>query len=339
MFFAERSVLETNMTKVMTMIFGVVCVVFLLGSKANVSERFPGNLPRLSNASLLLGWPPSFLYVTNPHEDVRLQPEKEQPDTRDSSSLFPSITSDGTTIAYARLKAAVPERIVTISTYSVRTTKHTEYATGEFSGSTAISPDGSKLAYPGAQPRSQTGGKTVKNHLHIVDLRTGDQTIGPEISYSRWPVFASWSPNSRELVFANLGEISVWDIDTKEVRKLANGDLPAWSPSGEWIAYFPEHDAFLGNPTFSRGRWGSKCVIVRPDGTSEKTLVDWTQSENYRTFVEPPVWSPDSRTLLLNEMDDGIKDTVTVHAIDIATLEMKTLFRRSNHILGWARAN
>jgi Tol biopolymer transport system component len=327
------------MKRAMMIISSMICVMCLLAATPNVSKRMPGDLPRLPNASLLLGWSPSFLYVTNPHEDVRLQPEGEQPETRDSSSLFPSISSDGKTIAYPRLKAGTPERIVAISTYSVTTNKHTEYATGAYSGSTAISPDGSKLAYPGAKPSMRDEGTDVDNHLHIVDLKTGAQMMGPEITSRRWPVFVSWSPDSRELVFADWGEIKVWDIDTKTVRKLANGDLPAWSPSGEWIAYFPEQDTATGEPAFSPGRWGAKCVIVHPDGSDGKTLVDWTHSKNYRAFVEPPVWSPDSQTLLLNELDDGIKDTVTVHALDITTLKMKTLFRRSNHILGWARGN
>jgi Tol biopolymer transport system component len=327
------------MKKAMMIISSTICVMFLLGAMPHMSKKIPGTLPRLSNASLLVGLSPYFLYVTNSLEDVRLQPEDEQPETRDSSSLFPSISSDGKTIAYARLKAGTPERIVAISTYSVTTNKHTEYATGAYSGSTAISPDGSELAYPGAKPSIRAEGTAVDNHLHIVDLKTGVQMIGPEITSRRWPMFASWSPDSRELVFADWGEIKVWDIDTKKVVKLANGDLPAWSPSGEWIAYFPEQDTSSGKPAIIPGRWGAKCVIVHPDGTGEKTLVDWTHSKNYKAFVEPPVWSPDSQTLLLNELDDGIKDTVMVHALDITTQKMKTLFIRSNHVLGWAKGN
>ena len=110
----SRPVLETNMKRAMMIISSMICVMCLLAATPNVSKRMPGDLPRLPNASLLLGWSPSFLYVTNPHEDVRLQPEGEQPETRDSSSLFPSISSDGKTIAYPRLKAGTPERIVAI---------------------------------------------------------------------------------------------------------------------------------------------------------------------------------------------------------------------------------
>ena len=296
--------------------------------------------PRLPNSSLLVGWSPFFLVVTNRREDVRLQPEYEQPDTRDSSSLFPSISRDGKTIAYARLKAARPRRMLAISTYSITTGKQTEYATGEFSGSTAISPDASMLAYPGARPLGQAGKVPGDNHLHIVDLKTGQQIPGPEITSSPWPVFASWSPDSRQLAFAVSGEIRVWDLGTGKVRKVADGDLPAWSPSGEWIAFLPgEWDPVLGRFVFTSGRWGAKCLMVHADRSEQKTLVDWTGSKAYRVFVGPPVWSPDSKTLLLNELDDGDKGTVTVHALDIETRKLRILSKKSNGVFGWATAD
>ena len=251
----------------------------------------------------------------------------------------PSISRDGKTIAYARLKDVSAGRILAISTYSITTGKHTEYATGEFSGSTAISPDASRLAYPGARPLGQVEG-TGDSHLHIIELATGKQSPGPEITSSSWPVFASWSPDSRQLAFSFKGEIRVWDSGTGKVQKVADGDVPAWSPSGEWIAYLPgEWEPALGRIVFNPGRWGPKCMIVHPDGTGQKKLIDWTQSKDYRTFVGVPVWSPDSKTILLNELDNGITLTVTVHELDLETLALRTLFKKSTVVHGWATAN
>jgi len=72
------------------------------------------------------------------------------------------------------------------------------------------------------------------------------------------------------------------------VRKLVSGGAPAWSPSGEWIAYF----------------YGSKARVVHPDGTGEKTIADLPRAgfliRRQLEFRELPVWSPDSAHLLLN---------------------------------------
>lgn len=320
------------------------CALGVLVSQGKVPggrRGFTTGLPTLPNSSLLIGLPPFFLVLTNSHEVVRLQPEYGQPPTQDATSLYPSISRDGKMIAYARVKANQSGRVLAIATYSVTSDKHTEYAAGEYSGSIAISPDASRLAYPGARPFRQGGQEGGDNHLHIIDLGTGQQIVGPEINSSPWPVFASWSPDSRQLAFAVSGEIRVWDSNTGKVSKVADGDLPAWSPSGEWIAYLPGiWQPELGRTVLSSGRWGPKCLIVHPDGTGRKTLLDLTHSKSSpRFFVEAPVWSPDSKTLLLNELDDVDKNTVTVHALDIGTLKLKTVFTKSYHVLGWARAD
>src|SRR6266481_6492483 len=120
-----------------------VLVVFPTAQSREVNGD---NLPILPRASLLVGTPPFFLMVTNIRESIRLQPEYRQPDTNDSTSIYPSISRDGKVVAYARLKAAQPQRIVTISTYSAIGDKHTDYSEGEYSGAVAIAPDASKLA-------------------------------------------------------------------------------------------------------------------------------------------------------------------------------------------------
>src|ERR1700674_3657539 len=96
-----------------------IVVVCMLGAFLAPQGRKArgGDLPVLPQASLLVGTPPFFLMVTNAHESLRLQPE-DQPETRDSASIYPSISHDGKVIAYARLKVGQPQRIVAISTYS-----------------------------------------------------------------------------------------------------------------------------------------------------------------------------------------------------------------------------
>lgn len=294
------------------------------------------DLPMLPRASLLIGMPPSFLMVTNERESLRLQPEYDQPESRSGKAIYPSVSNDGKVVAYARLKAGKPERVVAISTYSAETDKHTDYAEGEYSGSIAISPDASKLAFSASRQREDGPGD---NHLHIIDLKTGQQTLGPEISQS-WPAYISWSPDSHSLTYSSSGEIRVWNSDTGKVLKIADGDLPVWSPSGEWIAYLQgTWDNMLGRVVFTAWAWAPRCFVVHPNGTGEKLLIDLPHKKNFpRILSGPPVWSPDSSTILLNEAANVDTATVNVHSLDLKTHELKTVFKDSVRVLGWAKA-
>src|SRR5437762_2702305 len=46
-----------------------------------------------------------------------------------------------------------------------------------------------------------------------------------------------WSPDGRQLVFARDGHIHVLDVESGEIRYLAEGDHPTWSHDGLEIAY------------------------------------------------------------------------------------------------------
>lgn len=154
------------------------CVLGALAPREAVPKEQKGQrdgLPHMAGASLLIGVPPYFLVVNNPHENIRLQPEYSQPYPRNGGAIYPSISRDGKTIAYARVKSIEHGRVVAISTYSVTTDKHTDYSEGECSGSVAISPDASRLAFPPARPMMGVGDD---NSLHIIDLKTGRETLG-----------------------------------------------------------------------------------------------------------------------------------------------------------------
>jgi WD40 repeat protein len=236
------------------------------------------------------------------------------------------------------VKAGSPERIVAISTYSATTDKHADYSEGAYSGSVAISADASKLAFPPARPRE---GAAEDNHLHIIDLKTGKETLGPEVSHSNWPVYISWSPDSRRLVYSVTGKIRVWDSDTSRVWEIADGDVAAWSPSGEWIAYLQgTWETALNRVIFLPGRWGPRCLVVHPDGTGGKTLIELPRKRNLTPIlVEPPTWSPDSSSILLNELWDVDTGTVNVLILDLKTMKLRMVFHNSLRVLGWAEAN
>jgi Tol biopolymer transport system component len=181
---------------------------------------------------LLIGSPPFFLMVNTPSRGLAIQPEHKQPETRDGTAIFPSVSRDGKLVAYARVRAAEPRRVLAVSTYSITEHKPTDYTEGDFAGAIAITPDGSKLAY---SPRNSGIGGA--NHIHIIDLKTRQDTTGPEIPNS-WRDTASWSPDSKRLAYNFNFEMRVWDSETGRVTSLGDGGALSWSPSGEWIAYF-----------------------------------------------------------------------------------------------------
>jgi Tol biopolymer transport system component len=322
-------------------IWVAVVLAYLLSpaspQKIEPRDAYGNDLPIMAGASLLVGNPPFFLMVTNAHENLMLQRESNQPETRDGTSVYPSISRDGKTIAYARVKAGSPERILAISTYDATAGKRTDYSEGEYSGSVAISPDASRLAFSAAQQRE---GGPGDNHMHIIDLKTGQESLGPAVS-PQWPVFASWSPDSNRLVYSFNGEVRVWNSATGAVSTIAEGDLPAWSPSGEWIAYLEgAWDSDLKRFVFMPGEWGPRCLVVHPDGTGGKTVLNDPHRKKFaRVLVEPPVWSPDSRSILLNELANVDTGAVNIDILDLRTMKPRTALKNSLRVLGWVVAN
>jgi WD40-like Beta Propeller Repeat len=127
--------------------------------------------------------------------------------------------------------------------------------------------DGSKLA--------MTLLKSPEVRLGILDLASKKmRTFDPRTTdeYSRF-TSQCWSPDDKELVFEADGKVQVYEIEKDQIRNLATGTNPTWSPDGSWIAYRDRNDYY----------------VIHPSGNGKKKLF------HKRRAVSGLFWSPDGR--------------------------------------------
>jgi Tol biopolymer transport system component len=108
--------------------------------------------------------------------------------------------------------------------------------------------------------------------------------------------FPGFAPDGRHIVFryrtTNERGLRILDLTDSSTRVLTNDDddLPAWSPTGERIAFTRAVDG--GHDIFS----------IRPDGTDLRRLT------NARGQDAHGAWSPDGRRLLFASSRLGFRD-------------------------------
>lgn len=296
----------------------ILLATLLLDFFAMAANTRKDPFPPLPQATLIYGsFDPFSLVVRTPGATLSVLPEPNQP-PHENKPIYPSITLDGQQVAAARLRGANPRR-VSISVYSIPEKKWTDYVVGTYAGSIAISPDGLKLAFPG-----QCTEQPVR--IHVLNRSTGEETLGPDVA--ECGAVLSWSPDAQQLVFEVVkpeAPIKIWDLRSNGVKTLGSGGAPAWSPSGEWIAYF----------------YGDGVRVVHPDGTGARTIVELPRVgfiiRRQLEFRELPVWSPDSAHLLLNVLMTE-EYGMDVLIVDLHSKKKKTVFKDVAPIIGWAEA-
>src|SRR5262249_5117778 len=303
----------------------LMLLVFRVLHWSGLDDRLrPQDWARLPGGTLLVGYPLYEVWLTTPTGNLKLQPAEGEVVSGDLYAMSPSITRDGRMVAAGRLKAANSRRIA-IATYSVPEKQWREYAEGEFKYAVAIAPDGTKLAY--VEEVNKTNGRFA-DRVRIIDLRTREQSIGPEIhsayTTNTFHPGLSWSPQGNRLAYGG-HPIEVWDVETNAHWKIADGEKPTWSLDGGWIAYLNSE----------KDERHSTVGIVHPDGSSDRILITLPRNN---AFVERPVWSPDSKTLLLNRLRDGEKWTMDIQLLDVTTLKLKTKFKDAAPVYGRAAA-
>ncbi|MBI4370885.1 MAG: PD40 domain-containing protein [Elusimicrobia bacterium] len=200
-----------------------------------------------------------------------------------SIDLLPRVSPDGRFVAYTSYKDGNPDLFL-LDLRSGRTSALSAEQGLNVAG--GFSPDGTKLLMTLSRGRSP--------NLYLKDLKTGGvERLTSHFGADSTPTF---SPDARQAAFvsdrAGNPQIYVLDLETRQPRRLTNFnwcDAPAWSPTGEWIA-------FAG-----RARRGDPLDIFLADVTGSQVL-RLTRGEGAN---EDPAWSPDGRLLAFSSTREG----------------------------------
>ncbi|OGR95989.1 MAG: hypothetical protein A2V88_17240, partial [Elusimicrobia bacterium RBG_16_66_12] len=148
-----------------------------------------------------------------------------------SINLLPRFSSDGRRVAYTSYKDGNPDLFL-LDLETGRASALSDEQGLNIAG--GFSHDGSKLLMTLSRGKSP--------NLYIKDLATGTlERLTAHFGADSTPTF---SPDARQAAFVSdrsgNPQIYVLDLATKQTRRLSNMnwcDAPAWSPTGEWIAF------------------------------------------------------------------------------------------------------
>ena len=200
-----------------------------------------------------------------------------------SIALLPRFSPDGRRVAYTSYKEGNPDLwLLDLQTGHSRALS-SEQGLNIAGG---FSPDGKKLLMTLSRGKSP--------NLYVRDLEDGKtERLTSHFGADSTPTF---SPDARQVAFVSdrsgNPQIHVLDLATRQTRRLTTMnwcDTPAWSPTGEWVAFAgrahnkDKMDIFLVDVTGSQIR-----QLTKGEGSNED-----------------PAWSPDGRFLAFSSTRGG----------------------------------
>lgn len=200
-----------------------------------------------------------------------------------SIALLPRFTPDGKKIAYTSYKDGNPDLFLLDLEVGRARSLSAEQGLNIAGG---FSPDGKRLLMTLSRGKSP--------NLYVKDMESGQlERLTSHFGADSTPTF---SPDARQVAFVSdrsgNPQIYVLDLATKQTRRLTNlnwCDAPAWSPTGEWIAF--------------SGRVHHKdkmdIWLVDVTGSQIRQLTQLAGSN------EDPSWSPDGRLLAFSSTRGG----------------------------------
>lgn len=201
----------------------------------------------------------------------------------------------------------------------------------------ALSPDGSHLAYSGA------------DGLYIVDLATSEENLLPGTNENDYSPL--WSPDGTKIAFvrgAGAFDVFLVDADGTHLQALTNGEeyegLAGWMPDGNQIVYtVPGADGLSLHmldihsghvqKLLSVDVKSATSIAISPDGTRIAYLerlfgyknglfISDLDGSNRQFFGDTitevfsnPIWSPDGKWLLLSIWDEQVNDVLPFLAL------------------------
>jgi tricorn protease len=223
---------------------------------------------------------------------------------RDGRVLWPSITADGTTIAFERnfgiwtLDTSTSQaREVPITLRGTPASAAVEHRTfGDQIRELALSPDGKKIAF------------TVHGEIFSASAKDGGDAVRLTNTAGEEAELA-WSPDSRRLVYRSdrdrTNHLFLYDFATERETQLTStagrDDQPRYSPDGTWIAF--ERDS-------------RELRVIDPGSKQEKVvangLFDTPPMFDQRDFT----WSPDSKSIAYTTVGSRGFTNVSVATVD-----------------------
>jgi hypothetical protein len=295
----------------------------LVGCVAIASAAGPKTF-RIQDSVLLFG-NYNEVWIVNAEEERQVRPPIDVK-YNGGYFAFPSLSPRGEFVAWGfatESHVAWPDVRIrfALGVYSVAQQRWKTYGEFEMIGDASISPDGARVAV--------VAGQSGALRLQILDLARATFTQAASPRGLPAHAYLSWSPDGARIsTVLERGEkdpvIAIIDLATGQVRELTEGFAARWSPDGQWIAYYSTDD---------------QCMLVRADGTGAKLALklkdSWFASKHFGWGA--PVWSPDSRQLLLNVVkNDG--PALDVVLLDVATGRTTTKVTRGLPVFGWARS-